>query len=332
MPQQLAPILLRTLPMLNIEATQPKFILSSLCTPNVAQDPTEGFQIAWAINPHMKVGSTSLSLAHQEHDRFKAALKFAGATLSQVPFVKGAYDCVFMKDNALVVQKQNKKRALLGTPKTKERQCEQAHRAEALQRLGVEVSDQASSYFEGGDLVVSTAHQIAFVGYGFRTDFSARAEIEKFLGFEVVALELVDAHFYHLDTAFNIISTPKGCVVMACREAFTASSWQRLKNHPKVESLIEIPCDEAMRFGLNWVEVNHTVIIGSPVKTIAQELKKLAKTVVVTPLTQFQLAGGSAACLVAPVYNLDTIASNHQHPINARELTTVHSQNLSSFC
>jgi N-dimethylarginine dimethylaminohydrolase len=308
--------------MLNIEATQPKFILSSLCTSQVAEDPTAGFQIAWEINPHMKVGASSLPLAFQEHDRFKAALQFAGATLCQVPFVKGAYDCVFMKDNALIIQKNNKKKALLGTPKTKERQCEQEHRAVALENLGVEVTHQASSYFEGGDLVVSTAHQIAFVGFGFRTDLTARAEIEEFLSFEVIALELVNAHFYHLDTAFNVVSTPEGCVVFACREAFTNASWEQLKHHSKVVAVVEIPSEEAMRFGLNWVEVNNTVILGSKVKTIARELRALGRHVVVTPLSQFQLAGGSAACLVAPVYNLDTVASKKSPGAEGKSLAS----------
>lgn len=301
--------------------TSPKFILSSLCTPKISEDPAHGFQIAWQINPHMKIGSSSLRLAFQEHDRFKEALKFAGAEISQVPFVKGAYDCVFMKDNATLIQKNKSKFAFLGTPKTRERQREQKHRARALENLGVKVARQAKSYFEGGDLVVCSSHRIAFVGYGFRTDKSAAVELEHFLGFEVQPLELVDAHFYHLDTAFNIVATPKGCVVLACKDAFTAKSWKLIKSHPKVVSVVEIPAKEAMLFGLNWVEVNHTIILGSNVPTVARALKKLGKHVVVTPLSQFQLAGGSAACLVAPVYDLDS-SKPQEDPQSHRSLYT----------
>lgn len=283
----------------------PKFILSALCTNEISKDPSHAFQIAWKINPYMKIGSSNLRLAFQEHDRFKEALKFAGAKISQVPFVQGAYDSVFMKDNALIIEKNKNKLAFLGTPKMRERQAEQIHRATALENLGVEVARQSKSFFEGGDLVVCAWHRLAFVGYGFRTDKAAAMELENFLGFEVQPLELVDPHFYHLDTVLNIIATPNGCVVLTCKKAFTEKSWKLLKSLPKIERVVEIPPHEAMQFGLNWVEVKDTVIIGSNVPTIAHALKKLGKHVVVTPLTQFQLAGGSAACLVAPVYDLD---------------------------
>lgn len=285
-----------------------KFILSSICTPNALKDETAGFQVAWKINPHMKVGSSSLSLAIQEHERFKMALTFAGAELSSVPFVRGAYDSVFMKDNALLVEKNFSMSALMGTPKMRERQREQLQRAISLRSLGVKVESKTQTYFEGGDLVICAPCRLGFVGYGFRTSASVKEELNEFLGFPVTPLELVDPNFYHLDTALNITATKDGCVAFACRKAFSPNAWTILENHPGLARVIEVSEKEAMHFGLNWVEVCGTVILGSEVSDVKKNLQDLGKNVLVTPLTQFQLAGGSAACLVAPIHHLGNSA------------------------
>lgn len=300
----LARFVLRKRTMSYLEVSPTKFILSSICTPHAVKDETAGFQVAWKINPHMKVGSSSLSLAIKEHERFKTALLLAGAEILSVPFVRGAYDSVFMKDNALLVEKDQGFSALMGTPKTRERQKEQFQRALSLRSLGINVESKTQKFFEGGDLVLSAAHRLAFLGYGFRTQASVKEELEEFLGFPVTTLELVDPHFYHLDTAFNITATEKGRVAFACRKAFSSEAWSVLENHPDLDYVIEIPEPETMSFGLNWVEVNGTVILGSDVPTVKKNLEKLGKNVLVTPLTQFQLAGGSAACLVAPIHRL----------------------------
>lgn len=94
--------------MLDSQFLKPKFILSSVfCgSPNI--DPTCDFQVAWQINPHMKIGASSLPVARQEHERFKLALEEAGAEVELVPFIQGAYDSVFMKDNAAVLTKNKK--------------------------------------------------------------------------------------------------------------------------------------------------------------------------------------------------------------------------------
>src|SRR5674476_373556 len=55
---------------------------------------------------------------------------------------------------------------------------------------------------EGDILVVG---DVILGGTGFRTERSAHAELAQLTGREVVSLELVDPHFYHLDTALSCL-------------------------------------------------------------------------------------------------------------------------------
>src|SRR5690606_30800556 len=88
-------------------------------------------------------------------------------------------------------------------------------------------------------------------------------------------------------------------------EAFTPDSYRRLKSFSGFKKVIEVPRDEAMSFALNWVEVGNSIIIGSYVPNIQAILEFLGKTVRIVPLTQFQFAGGSAACLTSQVHSLN---------------------------
>ena len=313
--------------MWKIKKPKKKFIYSAISCVNrhLPNDPSSKFQIAWEINPHMKKGAASFSVAAQEHHRFITALKFTGADLHEVPFVRGAYDSVFMKDSALVKSDSHQVKAFLATFKTNERSSETQTRARALEKLGVEVCGQASSYFEGGDLV-DTGNSFSLLGYGFRTDKDVSSELSDFMDKEVIPLEIVDPHFYHLDTALNATTVDDNCYVFAYRHAFSQNSWKMLQSLPAI-NLIEVSRKEAMLFGLNWVESDNTIILGSFVPEIMDHLRLLGKSIVHTPLSQFQLAGGSAACLVAQVHESSDITQVYQN-IEARRKAPVYQRSF----
>lgn len=313
--------------MWKIKKQKKKFIYSAISCVNrhLSQDPCSKFQIAWEINPHMKKGAASFSIAAQEHQRFITALKFTGASVSEVPFIRGAYDSVFMKDSAIIKTDSIQAQAFLATFKTDERASETKTRARTLEKLGVKVQGQASSYFEGGDFV-DTCKEFSFLGYGFRTDKDVSSELSTFMDKEVIPLEIVDPHFYHLDTALNATMVGDNCYVFAYRNAFSQKSWKLLQSLPAI-NLIEVSRTEAMLFGLNWVESDETIIIGSFVPEIMDHLCLLGKSIVHTPLSQFQLAGGSAACLVAQVYEHSDFTQVHQN-ISTQRNATVYQRSL----
>ena len=151
------------------------------------------FQVAWAINPHMRVGAADPQRAVAQHAGLIRALGGAGASVVTVPFVHGAFDSVFMKDNAVIVQRASGGiDALLALPKHEERGQEQRARARAMRGLGIGVAATPAAPLEGGDIVVLPGALAAFLGHGFRSSRRAASSLESFLGSEIVPVELRD--------------------------------------------------------------------------------------------------------------------------------------------
>lgn len=293
------------------------FLVSSPCCSEncVHNDDNCFYQIAWEINPHMKIGSVNCSKAIEQHQNFIESIRLCGANILELPFLHGVFDSVFSKDNALVVSDGHRLTALLTNPATSCRAIEQDQRKVQLERFGIKVSSKTKNFLEGGDVIVGPKGKKVFFGYGQRSQFAAIAELRDFFKSEVVPLELVDPYFFHLDTALNFVDVDGKAVAFACKSAFSNLSWEFLINDIAFDAVIEVPREEALDFGLNWIEINETILLGSYPKEIVRILQELGKTVLFTPLSEFLLAGGSAACLAnrihvqSSVSKVDSIAA-----------------------
>lgn len=223
----------------------------------------------------------------------------------ELPFVHGAYDCVFAKDGAVLLERGGRRRALLAAPRHDERRREQAERAAALARLGFAVEPPPGAPLEGGDVVVLPGARGALLGHGFRSAPEAAPALAAFLDAPVTCLELRDAHLYHLDTALAVLADGTALV---CPDAFTAEGLRQIERAPGVARLVAAGRDEAVRFGINLVEVNGSVVLGSAAPRTAFRLRALGRRPRVVNLDQFQRAGGSAACLVARAHRAGEVA------------------------
>jgi N-dimethylarginine dimethylaminohydrolase len=258
------------------------------------------YQVAWSINPHMSIGSVDFAQAAVEHEAFVATLAASGATVLQLPFVHGAYDSVFVKDAALLLSSRGRRRALLARFRNVERQQERTARAVFYANEGYEVvNDEHSPRWEGGDVVMLPSRDGLFLGHGYRSEYGALAWLERHAGIPVWPLELIDPHLYHLDMVLTFL--PDG-TALACVSAMTPRSVRALEQVAGVRRLIAVSRESALRFSLNMVFVNNTVVLGAHDPHIETMLEALGYRCVVVPLTQFHLAGGSAACLVAAVH------------------------------
>ncbi|MBA2657145.1 MAG: amidinotransferase [Tatlockia sp.] len=258
------------------------------------------FKIAWTINPYMKISSTCPEKTKKQHLNFVTLLHDCGAQILLAPFIHGSYDSVFIKDSVILVKETNGIRAFVTHPTFPERRVEFELRRLHLEKLGIRIEGCADRRLEGGDVVVFNKDKKIFMGFGFRTELKAAKELAHFFKKPIIPLELKDPYFFHLDMALSILNDG---TVFAYKDAFTQASWEILCR--SVKTLIPVPREEAVRFGLNWVEVNNSVILGNYIPSIGKILTKMGKKVYHTALDQFQLAGGSAACLVTQVYNMD---------------------------
>ena len=258
------------------------------------------YQVAWAINPHMQVGSVDHALACKQHADYTRHLVEAGAHLTRVPFVHGAYDSVFAKDPALLLDMQGTPCALLASLRHPERRQERRDRAERLDALGFNViADEDAPHWEGGDIVMLPNSRGLLLGHGERSTPAAAAWLERHVGVPVTTIELVDPYLYHLDMALTVL--PDGTAIV-CGSALSGASLAELEQTPGIRDLFVVEREDALAFALNLVAVGNTIISGATTPNVASIISARGYRLTTTPLDQFHLAGGSAACLVATIH------------------------------
>ncbi|MCY1036760.1 arginine deiminase-related protein [Corallococcus sp. BB11-1] len=264
------------------------------------------YQVAWNINPHMKVGAVAWRRACSQHRAFLRALRDAGAGFFELPFVHGAFDSVFAKDNAVLVSQEGELRALLATMRHGQRRGEQLARARWLSARGFDVIAPERVHIEGGDVAMLPQGRGALLGFGQRSTQRAAGVLEAFLDAPVTPLELCDPYLYHLDTALTVLSDGTALV---CPEAFTPDALRTLARTEGIQQVVPVAREDALAFGLNLVEVGNTVIVGARVPRVEALLRGLGRRPVSVKLDQFHLAGGSAACLAARVHTLPPVSA-----------------------
>lgn len=269
------------------------------CTDHDVEDDCR-YQVAWQINPHMAIGAVEFHRAAAQHAAYVAALERSGARVKVLPFVHGAFDSVFTKDSALLVERKHQQRALLARLRYPERQKEQAARADFYERHGFEVlCEPQGPSWEGGDIVSLPSGRAMFLGFGFRSRRESGAWLERHANVPVYPLELCDEHLYHLDMALSIL--PDG-TALACTDALTPDAMRVLERAEGIRQVIPMPREDALAFGLNMVPVGMTLLAGARVPRVQAIARARGVRVEVVPLDQFHLAGGSAACLVARLH------------------------------
>ena len=278
-----------------------RFVVSKVRCGSSCDRPSSDcdFRIAWAINPHMQIGSVRTEWAEGQHRTFVRTLESAGARVEVVPFVHGAFDSVFSKDNAVLVERGGEFEALLGQPRFAERTAEQRARAGALGDLGALAITVAKNPLEGGDVVMLPGARGAFIGHGFRSTELAAKDLEDFLGFEVTALELRDERLYHLDMALAVLDDGTALV---CEEALTPAALRAVERHPAVTSILRVELEEALRFGVNLVQIGRNIVWGADAPDTSRALEARGYNVRRVALDAFHRAGGSAACLVSRIH------------------------------
>jgi N-dimethylarginine dimethylaminohydrolase len=257
------------------------------------------FCVAWQINPHMRVGAADPAIACEQLAAFSNALRVAGARVLHVPFLHGAFDSVFMKDSAILIERDGRVLALPATFRHSERTSEPHMRARQLRRAGFVVADALPDCLEGGDIALIPHRDVALLGHGVRSHRDASAGLARFLGCDVIALELRDPSLFHLDTALTVLGDD---TLVFCSAAFTPAA-VRMLARMRFRRVVDVDRETATSFGVNVVEVGDAIVTGTPGTALWPQL---GRRVIESPLDQFHLAGGSAACLTARVTSVAT--------------------------
>jgi N-dimethylarginine dimethylaminohydrolase len=261
------------------------------------------FGVTYAINPWMDPASWAradralAATARRQWRAFHRLLTRLGASIELIPPVRGLPDLVFTANAALVLDKT----ALLARFRHPERQAEESHVAAAFRSLQARgIVDQVFALPDGlvlegaGDCVWDAARQLFWMGHGPRSALGARDAVAEIFGVDVVALELADPRFYHMDTALAALP---GGEVMYVPCALTPAGRAAINARVPPELRLELGSEDAGRLAANTVCIGDTLVMSAASRRLRAELAERGYRVAATSLAAFQRSGGSAFCL-----------------------------------
>ncbi|WP_420453962.1 dimethylarginine dimethylaminohydrolase family protein [Rubrivirga sp.] len=165
------------------------------------------FRVEYVINPHMagNVGEVDRGRATAQWEALRDAYERVGMEVVVVAGTPGLPDQVFCANQTLPYQTPGGERGVvLSRMHAAQRKPEVEHYERFFTGEGYEVHHLDADLpgdFEGmGDALWHPGRYLLWGGYGYRTDRQVYDRFADSLGFPIVALELTDPDFYHLDT------------------------------------------------------------------------------------------------------------------------------------
>ncbi|MDD5383974.1 MAG: arginine deiminase-related protein [Gallionella sp.] len=258
------------------------------------------FEVCYVINPWMEgnLGKVDSELAQQQWRNLYGIVSGL-ASVSLIEPVAGLPDMVFTANAGLVQSKEDgKKEFIVSSFRHAERQPEAKHFEKFFSSLGYRVRHlKEETIFEGaGDALFDSQGRLCF-GSGIRSESHALDEIVDMLDVEACGLELVNPHWYHLDTAFCPL--PEGQAI-AYAKAFAGKSVDTL-NHAFGESIIWVSETDAKNFACNAISINQSVIMHSASAELKTALKQRGLEVIEVDVSEFLKAGGACKCLTLEI-------------------------------
>ncbi|TQM04094.1 N-dimethylarginine dimethylaminohydrolase [Pseudonocardia kunmingensis] len=249
------------------------------------------FEVRYAINPWMHPDvPVDRERALAQWDALRRTYLDLGHRVDLLDPVPGLPDMVYTANGATVVDG-----LVLGARfRHPERAAEaQAHRAWFAAAGHPVVEPEFVNEGEGDLLVVG---DVVLAGCGFRTDPRAHAEAAAVLGREVVALELVDPRYYHLDTAIAVLDETTVAWLPA---AFTPAAQEVLRARFP-DALVADPADAAV-LGLNAVSDGRHVVLPAQAVGLAAALAERGFVPVPVDLSELRKGGGGPKCCTLEV-------------------------------
>jgi len=273
----------------NVTATAPRLLDDARRTRRgrYLMCPPAFFGVEYRINPWMDPARpVDRARAVAQWEAVVDAYTAAGDEVVTVEPVPGLPDMVFAANAGIVAGG----RVLLSRFRHPERAGEEQAYDTAFRALGFTDVTPASYVNEGeGDYL--RVGGLVLAGSGFRTDPRAHDEVAEFLGLPVVALDLVDERFYHLDTTLAVLDDD---LVAYWPPAFSPRSAGTLRE--LFGDAVIATEGDAVAFGLNATSDREVVVLSGTATGLAASLRERGFTTVGVDTSELQKAGGSVKC------------------------------------
>jgi N-dimethylarginine dimethylaminohydrolase len=250
------------------------------------------FRIDYEINPWMRRANAVVAdrAAQQWHCLMDVLEQRLGAALERMTPVPGLPDLVFTANAAVV----SGRRAALSRFRHPERQREEAHFERWFRAHGYEVLQlDAECFFEGAGDVLGFSDGW-FGGYRQRSDIRAFPRLSEWFHQEIIALELIDSRFYHLDTCFCPLS---GGEVLYFPAAFDEYGLRAIAERLSPDRLLPVQEAEALKFACNAVCIGKDIVLPADCPDTVRLLESRGYRCHPVALDEFMKSGGSAKCL-----------------------------------
>lgn len=259
------------------------------------------FTVEYVINPHMEghVGNVDKLAAQNEWEHLKSAYAELGLYVHIVDGARGYPDMVFCANQSLPnITKEGKKQVVMSVMHSEQRKGEVPlikHVYEDSSYELVYLDESKFSSFEGmGDALWHHEKRLLWGGYGFRTSSEVYEIISEIFDTPVIALELVDPKFYHLDTCLCILDSETALIYPA---AFTDEGLQLIKS--MFNTVIEASKYEAEKlFACNATcPDGNNVFIQQGCVDVNHKLKEAGFKIHEFSTYEFLKSGGSVFCM-----------------------------------
>lgn len=263
--------------------------------------PPQHYAVDYVINPWMQdqLGRTDRALAQRQWDGLRQVLS-AGAEITLVDAQPGLPDMVFTANAGMV----RGNIAVVSRFRSPERQGEEPFFRGWFEQNGFSIAPWPQGvFFEGaGDALFDRARDLIWSGCGFRSDVAAANLLGNIFDCESIPIRLVDSRFYHLDTC--LCPLPGGWL-MYYPHAFDAASLEEIGRRVPKEKHIAVSKTDALQFACNAVDLGGRVIMNGASPELQARLRTAGFTPVLTPLSEFLKAGGTAKCLTLKLREMD---------------------------
>jgi N-dimethylarginine dimethylaminohydrolase len=259
------------------------------------------FDVEYVINPHMKdhVGNVDKMQALNEWEHLVDGYEELGFKVHQLDGVEGLPDMVFCANQSLpFIDEKGNKKALMSIMHSPERKDEVPYIEKWYREQGYEIeylNDSAVDDFEGmGDALWHFKKRLLWGGYGFRSSLKAYNQIVEKFDVPVVALELIDDKFYHLDTCMAMLNENS---VLIYPDAFKEEGLNMI--YKLFDNVIEATQYEAEKlFAVNATcPDGKNVLIQQGCTDVNQKLRDAGFSVHEYSTFEFIKSGGSVFCM-----------------------------------
>ena len=259
------------------------------------------FDVKYVINPHMEghIGDINVEEAYAEWEKLKSAYKSLGLYVHEVPAQEEFPDMVFCANQSLPnIKSDGTKEVIMSVMHSPQRKGEVPHIEEVYEESSYDVihlDESQFTDFEGmGDAIWHFKKRLIWGGYGYRSSSDVYSHIAETLNTPVIALELVDEKFYHLDTCLCVLNEDTALIYP---KAFTEDGLKKIKsifttvieaNQHEAEDLFA--CNATSPDGKN-------VFIQKGCVEVNQRLEDLGFVVHEFNTDEYLKSGGSVFCM-----------------------------------